>query len=856
MTFLNWTMLLGLAAVSVPIVIHLLNRRQARRVEWGAMQFLRASLASRNRRILIEEIILMAIRCLWIALVALALARPFAPSRSAVPWALVVPAVLIAAVLAALAGAMWRQRRVRWRLLGVAGVLLLLAVGTSVYERIAQGRMWTVSGGEKDVAIVIDASESMRLKVAGRSNFPRAVDDARAVVAACRPADAISITLAGSVPRQIVGAPTADRQAVADALNAAEPIGGAMRTLDALNAAVASLAEGHNPGKKIVLITDAQRVGWDLSAEARWRFFAEGAADLPTPPELIVRTLPLPEKFINASVAEVTLSRPIVGADRAVGIDVKVANTGAEPIDCDGVELRIDGEYVDRLDVGRVQPDAAETVRFRHRFTEPGRRRLTLELLVDDDMPGDDTAERVVNVVDSLPVLLVDGAPSLRPLEGAAAFVNVALAPRSTDPEAPATNDNSTDTKPSDDLRYLVKPQVIPAPDIRTVESFAPYRLVVLADVATLPEATARSLVDFVRSGGGVLVCPGGRVRPEFYNNWISPAGAIVSPATLTERRAAAATPVRLSLKTFSHPALQVVADQARSDADDALVRAYWQLAADEKDPDVRVAGRLETGEPLLVERSFGKGFVLMSAFSLNRSDTNLPTQKCFVPLVHELAYYLAAARGDSTNVEPGSEVTVALTRRDEDRTGKGDAPYVAGAAAEVLTPDGERRPAGAATAGDRLRLSFAGTDRPGRYRFVLPAYLHHRYVSKDDPAEGVPFVVVRAAAESRLAALTAGELEGVGKHVSVRRADSSDELTSALAGGVPGEELWKVLAIAALAALIAEIALTRWIAARRRTHRVETVSFGEELSDAAGYRARARQMLRSGEREEATVGS
>ncbi|MEE2990197.1 MAG: BatA domain-containing protein, partial [Planctomycetota bacterium] len=64
MTFLNTFILAGLAAVSIPIIIHLFTRRKARVVEWGAMQFLLDSLIHRKRRVLIEEAILMALRCL------------------------------------------------------------------------------------------------------------------------------------------------------------------------------------------------------------------------------------------------------------------------------------------------------------------------------------------------------------------------------------------------------------------------------------------------------------------------------------------------------------------------------------------------------------------------------------------------------------------------------------------------------------------------------------------------------------------------------------------------------------------------------------------------------------------------
>ena len=40
MTFLNLAMLAGLAAVAIPIIIHLLNRQRATIVDWGAMRFL------------------------------------------------------------------------------------------------------------------------------------------------------------------------------------------------------------------------------------------------------------------------------------------------------------------------------------------------------------------------------------------------------------------------------------------------------------------------------------------------------------------------------------------------------------------------------------------------------------------------------------------------------------------------------------------------------------------------------------------------------------------------------------------------------------------------------------------------
>ncbi len=75
--FLNALMLIGLAAVAIPPVVHLLTRRRYDVVDWGAMQFLQVSESTR-RRLLIEEILLMLLRMGLIAVMVLGLAAPYA----------------------------------------------------------------------------------------------------------------------------------------------------------------------------------------------------------------------------------------------------------------------------------------------------------------------------------------------------------------------------------------------------------------------------------------------------------------------------------------------------------------------------------------------------------------------------------------------------------------------------------------------------------------------------------------------------------------------------------------------------------------------------------------------------------
>jgi hypothetical protein len=66
----------GLAAVSIPILIHLLMRRRRQPVLWGAMRFLEEAIRRTRRRLLLERWLLLAARCLLIAIAAIALGRP------------------------------------------------------------------------------------------------------------------------------------------------------------------------------------------------------------------------------------------------------------------------------------------------------------------------------------------------------------------------------------------------------------------------------------------------------------------------------------------------------------------------------------------------------------------------------------------------------------------------------------------------------------------------------------------------------------------------------------------------------------------------------------------------------------
>ncbi len=76
MGFLTPALLGGIALVALPIVLHLVMRRQPQKLEFPALQFIRKRQAANRRRFNLRHLLLLALRCALIAGLAMALARP------------------------------------------------------------------------------------------------------------------------------------------------------------------------------------------------------------------------------------------------------------------------------------------------------------------------------------------------------------------------------------------------------------------------------------------------------------------------------------------------------------------------------------------------------------------------------------------------------------------------------------------------------------------------------------------------------------------------------------------------------------------------------------------------------------
>lgn len=210
MTFLNPFMLFGLAGMAVPVLIHLLSRRTARRVEFSSLDFLRNLERKSMRRVRVRQLLLLLVRMLIVASVALAMARP--------------------------------------TLTGVAA---------------GDAR------GATSAVIVLDGSYSMSAGRDGVTLFERAQDRAREILETFAAGDEVRLLVPGGAGETRTES-VRDPGMVVEAVDAARPGLGAADLAAAVREAAAALSDARHFNREIHVVSDFQRGSWSgLEADAR-----------------------------------------------------------------------------------------------------------------------------------------------------------------------------------------------------------------------------------------------------------------------------------------------------------------------------------------------------------------------------------------------------------------------------------------------------------------------------------------------------------------------------------------------------------------------------------------------------------
>src|SRR5213083_931502 len=203
MAFLNPIFLLGAIAAGLPVLVHLVRRTRAPRIQFPSLMFLRKIEQKTIRRRKLRNLLLLLMRCAALLLLALAFARPFFTGSNPV----------------------------------------------------------SASGDHTSTVILVDGSYSMRYG----DVFNRARQSARNMINDAAADEQVSIVLF-SKSYQILMPLKADHAEAAAALNQMQPGLDSTDYLQAIQAGDAILKDASRGQHRIYLISDFQDAGWNRAA--------------------------------------------------------------------------------------------------------------------------------------------------------------------------------------------------------------------------------------------------------------------------------------------------------------------------------------------------------------------------------------------------------------------------------------------------------------------------------------------------------------------------------------------------------------------------------------------------------------
>lgn len=353
--FVNPALVLpGLALVSSPIIIHLINRMRYRRVRFAAMEFLLASSKRNRRRVLIEQMILLLLRILLVLLIMFLIAR------------------------------------------------LVLDPDTMSLFR----------GAKTHHMVVLDDSGSMREIIGEGSAFNEAVSVVQKLIdeGKQRP-DSQKLTL---VLLSNPSEPLVNQENINDEL--ATRLETRLGNIDCTHQhfnltnglAVAGklFANDTESIKHLHVISDFRRNDWSDTDAIEKRMAELKAGEVAVN---LVKVVPKQNNNVAITMLEGNLR--VAAADVPITFTVGVTNFGETVIEAKSVSVFVDGTQINKsVEFTEIQPGEEETQTLEVAFNSSGRHTIKVSLDVDA-LSHDNERFLVFDLPDTLPVLIVDGNP-------------------------------------------------------------------------------------------------------------------------------------------------------------------------------------------------------------------------------------------------------------------------------------------------------------------------------------------------------------------------------------------------------------------------------------------------------------
>ncbi len=597
-SFANPFLLGGLGLASLPIIIHLLNRRRFKVMEWAAMDFLLKAAVRNRKRVRLENLLLLLVRTLVVVMLIMAVARPFTQVDDA---------------LASMFG----------------------------------------SEGQTERILLLDDSHSMRAGQGNRPAFEVAKQLVRKLILRLheeRSNDRITLVLAsdpygGQSGGQSVEAASDNARRLAERIKGLRASDGVFDPEAAISA-ILDRQEGGESRLALDIISDFRKQDWiDVDGNvagpvraAISRFTEHGEVRL-----VDVGSAPVQ----NMGVVSLTSRDRAVVAGVPTTFVARIKNHGPEPVD--GSRIQVTFQFGEtRLDPvrleGTLRPgESAEVTQeftFRDRGPAVVQARIPTEVL-----PGDDVRRLVVHVRKSMRFLLVDGEPDPEHYRGETDFLAAALMPPGNtvsgiDVEVIPESAFSGRQLETVDCVFLMNVYRLPDERVRLLEKFV---------------EGGGGLVFFL----GDQVDPA-VYNATFYGKG-DMAGKGLLPLSLLEEEGSSDDYFTLSPPQVDHPALRFLAGINEIVFRMVHVRRFIgaRLQARDKKTRVLMSWTDDNNSPALAEKEYGRGRVLLWTTSGDNEWSDMPRSHIYLPLMHELARYVVKPDPTDTTKLVGSPIVL-----------------------------------------------------------------------------------------------------------------------------------------------------------------------------------------------------
>ena len=726
--FLNTIFLWALPLIALPVLIHLFNRRRRQPIAWGAMRFLMQAATRRRRIWRLTDLLLLLLRMAIIALIVMALTQP----------------------------------RLRWDALS--------------------------GHAPRDMIIVLDASLSTALRSGGEPVLARQIARVRKTLDQLDDNDYVRLMVAAGERQWLV--PTArpvtqkTRREIDSLLDGVKPSSAGADLMMCLSEAVEAEPASPRTVRIVTLVTDGRAYGWHADTPSAWQNLPRSFHEQTGRGRVFVLRETPEGPAVNLALASLEAAHPTIGVGQAFDLSATVWNSADSPTPACLVSWTLDGQALGSSSVPALAPGGKTAVKIETSLPSKGLHKVQCRVELPDDLSLDNDEQVVLEAVDRVPVLVVDGQFQQRVLDSGAGYLLAAMGYLSGGQQGRAPS--------------ILSPHHVDILDL-DAESLGRYHAVVLSDVGRLTKSQVIRLGEYVRQGGGLWVALGDRTYWEDFNRVMYADGQGLSPLPLEEPVGDALDHEKFTLiqpPLEYHRATGMLGDIQRLDIDKVRIyrRHRFKMDAPVKDMGVLLASG--EGEPLAVEYPHGRGRIFIQTFPLDMSWSNLPVCRAFVVMSHEWLWYLSEPSQNQWNLNPGEALNVHLA---EDYA----------AEASVVTPSQRHVDVHSIAEEGGRGYRFSGTLDPGPYQLVL------------EDGEGVtqihPFQVRRLAGESDLALLSQESADAIGKMSGIQF--TGDPSTPLDTTNAPPryQPVWGWLLAALLAFLLIEALLAGLLTRRRQ---------------------------------------